>query len=43
LAAANSWAGQARRAAADIAEDEDREAVLTDLASIPGLSHQNAG
>jgi hypothetical protein len=38
LAAANSWAEQARRAAEDIAEDEDRDLVLTDLATIPGLN-----
>ena len=38
LDATASWADQALRAAEDIAEDEDREAVLTDLASIPGLS-----
>lgn len=41
--AADGWASAARRAAADIAEDEDREAVLTDLATIPGLSHEDAG
>lgn len=34
-AAAASWSEQARRAAADIAEDEDRQALLTDLATIP--------
>jgi hypothetical protein len=37
LPAARSWAEQAHRAAADIAEDEDREALLADLATIPGL------
>ncbi|MEO7262980.1 MAG: tetratricopeptide repeat protein [Jatrophihabitantaceae bacterium] len=36
--AADSWAEQALRAAEDIAEDEDREAVLTDLATVPGIS-----
>ena len=43
LAAVASWAEQAHRATEDIAEDEDREAVITDLASIPGLSHEGAG
>jgi hypothetical protein len=43
LAAVGSWAERARRAAADIAEDEDREALLTDLATIPGLSSEHAG
>jgi hypothetical protein len=43
LAAAGSWAEQARRAAEDIAEDEDREALLTDLTTIPGLSAADAG
>ena len=43
LAAADSWAEQARRAAEDIAEDEDRDLVLTDLATIPGLSQQDTG
>ena len=43
LAAADSWAEQARRAAEDIVEDEDRDAVLTDLATIPGLGAGNAG
>jgi hypothetical protein len=38
LTAAERWAEQAHRAAEDIAEDEDRDAVLTDLATIPGLS-----
>jgi hypothetical protein len=42
LAAADSWAGQARRAAEDIADDEDRDAVLADLATIPGLNAGNA-
>jgi hypothetical protein len=42
-AAADTWAEQARRAAADIAEDEDRKALLTDLATIPGLSSEDAG
>ncbi|HEX8304304.1 MAG TPA: hypothetical protein VF612_05460 [Jatrophihabitans sp.] len=42
LAAADSWAEQARRAAEDIVEDEDRDAVLADLATIPGLSAGNA-
>ena len=42
-AAASSWAEQARRAAADVAEDEDRDAVLTDLATISGLSSAEAG
>lgn len=41
--AADNWAAAARRVAADIAEDEDREAVLSDLASIPGLSREGAG
>ena len=43
LAAAKSWAEQARRAAEDIAEDDDRDAVLADLATIPGLSSADAG
>lgn len=43
LAAADSWAEQGRRTADDIAENDDREAVLTDLASIPGLSGGGAG
>jgi hypothetical protein len=38
LAAAESWADQARRAADDIADADDRDAVLADLASIPGVS-----
>jgi len=42
LAEANFWVEQARRAAAVIAEDEDRDAVLADLATIPGLSAGNA-
>jgi len=33
-AATAGWSEQARRAAADIAEDGDRDAVLTDLATI---------
>ncbi|HEX8080923.1 MAG TPA: hypothetical protein VF557_11975 [Jatrophihabitans sp.] len=37
-AVAASWTDQALRAVEDIAEDEDRKAVLTDLATIPGLS-----
>jgi hypothetical protein len=36
VAAAEKWAEQARRAADDIAEDDDRELLLTDLATIPG-------
>ena len=40
LAAAESWAEEARRAADDIVEDDDRDAVLADLATIPGLSQQ---
>jgi hypothetical protein len=43
LAAVASWAEQALWATENIAEDEDREAVLTDLASIPGLSGEGAG
>jgi hypothetical protein len=43
LAAAGTWAEQARRAADDIAEDDDRDAVLADLATIPGLSPEDAG
>ena len=43
VAGADSWADQARRAAEDIAEDEDRDAVLTDVATIPGLSAADAG
>lgn len=43
LPAARSWVEQARRAAGDIAEDEDRDAVLADLATIPGLSGGGAG
>jgi hypothetical protein len=43
LAAANSWAEHARQAAEDIAEDEDRDAVLADLATIPRLSSGDAG
>jgi hypothetical protein len=35
-AVAEDWLLQARRAAEDIAEDEDRDAVLADLATIPG-------
>jgi hypothetical protein len=42
-AAASSWASQAHRATADIAEDEDREAVLADLATIPGVRQAGAG
>jgi hypothetical protein len=38
VTAAGRWAEQARRAAEDIAEDEDRDAVLADLATIPGIS-----
>lgn len=41
LEAANRWAEQARRAAADIAADEDRQLLLTDLATIPGLSQDD--
>jgi hypothetical protein len=41
--AAGNWVAAARRAAADIAEDEDREAVLADLATIPGLSGEGVG
>lgn len=40
---ADSWASAARRAAEDIVEDEDRETVLSDLASIPGLSPEGTG
>ena len=43
LAAANSWAQQARSAAGEIAEDEDRDALLADLATIPGLDAGEAG
>ena len=43
LAAADTWAEQARRAADDIAEDDDRDAVLADLATIPGISFENGG
>jgi hypothetical protein len=42
-AVAASWTDQALRAVEDIAEDEDRKAVLTDLATIPGLSGDGAG
>jgi hypothetical protein len=35
-AGAAEWLSQARRAAEDVAEDEDRDAVLADLATIPG-------
>ena len=41
--AAHEWTEKARRAADDIAEDEDRELLLTDLASIPGLSSDGIG
>ncbi|MEO6501056.1 MAG: hypothetical protein ABIQ09_04010 [Jatrophihabitantaceae bacterium] len=37
-ATAASWAERALWATEDIAQDEDRQAVLTDLATIPGLS-----
>jgi hypothetical protein len=40
---ADSWAGHARRAAEEIAEDDDRDAVLADLATIPGLTSEDAG
>lgn len=43
LAGADSWAEEARRAAEDIAEDEDRDAVLADLATIPGINTAGAG
>jgi hypothetical protein len=43
LPGARSWAEQARQAAKDIAEDEDRDAVLADLATIPGLGSADAG
>jgi hypothetical protein len=42
-AVAEEWVLQARRAAEDIAEDEDREAVLADLATIPGVRQAGAG
>lgn len=35
---ARDWAAQAREAATDIAEDDDRELLLSDLATIPGPS-----
>jgi hypothetical protein len=43
VAEANSWAERARRAAEEIAEDDDRDAVLADLDTIPGLNAEHAG
>jgi hypothetical protein len=34
---ARDWADQARRAAADISEDDDRELLLSDVATIQGV------
>jgi hypothetical protein len=34
---ARDWADQARQAAAAISEDDDRELLLSDVATIPGL------
>jgi hypothetical protein len=36
--AAQAWADQAYEAAADIAEDEDRDLLLTDLSTIEGVT-----
>jgi len=35
---AQAWTDQAYEAASDIAEDEDRDLLLTDLSTIPGVS-----
>lgn len=40
-AVAEDWVLQARRAVEDIAEDEDRDAVLADLATIPGVRQES--
>jgi DNA-binding transcriptional MerR regulator len=36
--AAQAWTDQAYEAAADLAEDEDRDLLLTDLSTIPGVT-----
>jgi hypothetical protein len=36
--AAQAWTDQAYAVAADIAENEDRDLLLTDLSTIPGVS-----
>jgi len=40
-AVAEDWLLRARRAVDDIAEDEDRDAVLADLATIPGVRQES--